>query len=159
MYWSDGINLGIVLCNLAIAIATGLAAKAAWSSTKLVRQAAEESRRQADKMNEALLNAAKANALATRIEYYDPTVEQGRTKGWSQESTTARDQQEYLIHQLDEILDKMGAGTGQPCAGSPHNEKIDDWKRDGREVSLGRAKAASMSCPDHRWSASTARVP
>ena len=130
MSWSDGINLGIVICNFAIAVATGLAARAAWSSTKLARQAAEDSHQQADEMNKALLNAAKANALATMIEYYyNPKVEFGRTRGWSKETEIARDQQEHLIYQLYEILDKMGVGPGQPCDGSPHNGKIEGWKK------------------------------
>jgi hypothetical protein len=129
MSWSDGINLGIAICNFAIAVATGLAARAAWLSTKLARQAAEDSHQQADEINKALLNAAKANALATRIEYYNPKVEFGRTHGWSTESEICRDQQEHLIYQLDEILDEMGVGTGQPCDGSPHNGKIEGRKK------------------------------
>ena len=106
MSWSNEINLAIAFCNLAIAIATGLAACAAWSSAKLARQTADDSHQQAERMNEAMLNAAKANGLATRIEYFRPLVEYGRARGWSDETRRARDQQEHLIYQLDEILEK-----------------------------------------------------
>jgi hypothetical protein len=128
MSWSDRINLAIAFCNLAIAVATGLAARAAWSSAKLARQAADDSHQQAERMNEAMLNAAKANALATRIEYFDPTVQTGRERGWSAESRTAHDQQEHLVYQLDEIMARMGVGVGLPCDTSPHNGKIEGWK-------------------------------
>jgi hypothetical protein len=63
-------------------------------------------------MTDVMLNTAKANALATRIQYYNPAVEWGRKHGWGIDATTARDQQEHLVCQLDEILDKMEVGPG-----------------------------------------------
>ena len=65
-------------------------------------------------MHDAMLNAAKPNALAMRIECFSPIVNDGRERGWSDESRRARDQQERLVHQRDEILAKMKVGVGQP---------------------------------------------
>jgi hypothetical protein len=116
-----------------------ISARAAGESAKLARQTAEESRRQAEeshrqaeRINDVMLNTAKANALATRIQYYNAEVEWGRTHGWSTDSATARDQQEHLVCQLDEILDKMEVGPSYPCEGSKHNDKVEGWKNKSR---------------------------
>lgn len=103
MSLSDGISL-------AIAIFTALAACAACWSAKLSNKVAADSHRQAEQMNAAILNAAKANAPATRIEYFQPTVQIGRERGWSVESRKAHDQQEHLVYQPAEILDKNESG-------------------------------------------------
>jgi hypothetical protein len=162
MSWSDGISLAIALFNLVIAmatclaaVATGFAAWAAWSGTKLARAAAKDSHQQAERMNEALLNAyqqaklmnealldaAKANALATRIEFYNEQVEFGRTHGWGEDTEICRDQQQHLVYQLDEISEKLGVGAGRPCDNSPHNAKIEGWKHRHAQV-LDKAKGA-----------------
>jgi hypothetical protein len=135
-HMSEGINIAIAIFNFVIAIATAAAAFAAWSSVnlskkvaELSKKAAEDGRAQVDKMNEALVDAAKANALATRIEYYHEQVAFGQRQGWNQDSAACRDQQEHLVYQLDEILAKMKVGAGYPCDGSPHNGKIEGWKQ------------------------------
>jgi hypothetical protein len=56
MSLSDGISL-------AIAFFTALAAFAALSSAKQIKKIAQDSRDQTERMHEAMLNAAKANAL------------------------------------------------------------------------------------------------
>jgi hypothetical protein len=127
MSWSDGLSIAIATFNFAIAVFTGIAAAAAWSSAKLARQAGDDSHQQAEKMKEAMLNAAKANALASRIEFYNEQVASGRRQGWSNDSATSRDQHEHLVCQLDRILDRMGVGIAQPCESSPHNDKVGKW--------------------------------
>jgi hypothetical protein len=135
MSTSDWINIGIafigllaVVCNIAIAFFTRSAALAAQRSAKLANEAAADSHKQAERMSTITLNAAKANALATRIERFGDPRAEAQVRGWNPALETARDQQEHLVYQLDEILDKLGAGLGQPCDGSPHNGKMQVWK-------------------------------
>ena len=92
---------------------------------ELSKKAAEENRDQVDRMNDALVNAAKANALATRIEYYHEQVVRLAKGRAGQDSAACRDQQEHLVYQLDEILAKMKVCAGCPYDGSPHNGKIE----------------------------------
>jgi hypothetical protein len=80
-FWFDRRQQLSDLINLAIAIFTAIAAKAAWDSAKSSQQAveqanrsAEDSRKIAEEQTKALLTAAKANALASRIEFYNEQI-------------------------------------------------------------------------------------
>jgi hypothetical protein len=129
MHWSDWINLAVVGCNIAIAFFTRSAALAAQRSAELARQAALDNHKQSERMSEITLNTAKANALATRIERFGNPSAEAQVRGWYPALQTAADQQQHLVYQLDEILDKLGAGLGRSCDTSPHNDKIEGWKK------------------------------
>jgi hypothetical protein len=138
---SDLIYLAAVGCNIVIAIFTRCAAKAAQRSAELASQTAADAQKQSERMNETTLDATKANALATRIQYCGHPEAEAQAHGWNDDLRRDADQQEHLIFQLDDVLDKLGIGLGQPCSHSPHNSKIEDWKRRHAEA-LKRAGAA-----------------
>jgi hypothetical protein len=66
--------------------------------------------------------AAKANALAARIEYYYTQVES------SPEQRKLKDQQVHLVYQLDEVLDELKIGTARTATLSPHNVRVPLWE-------------------------------
>ncbi len=73
----------------------------------------------------AFMAAAKANALAARIEYY---YTQLKAEPSSSEQSELSDQQVHLIYQLDEVLDKLKVGAGRHAALSPHDAKVPNWE-------------------------------
>ena len=84
-----------------------------------------------DQQAKAMRGTARANALATRIEFFDAqvrTVESDvNTPGRDKELTKAdlRDQQVHLVYHLDDALNQMGVGIGDPAPGSPQNVEVD----------------------------------
>jgi hypothetical protein len=81
----------------------------------------------------AFTAAAKANALAARIEYYYAQVETHKNSPLEQRKL--KDQQVHLVYQLDEVLDKLKVGTGKHAKLSPHDAKVPHWEyKPGHEV-------------------------
>jgi hypothetical protein len=114
----------------ATAIFTAVAAGAAWRATSVAKSAAEESGKIASQQTTALSVAAKANALASRINFYDrQIVEREAVIQASQMNPTRLDQarktveqlkaeQRHLAFWLDRQLDSLGVGLGNLDNGS-----------------------------------------
>lgn len=139
------------LINLAIAIFTAMAAKAAWDSAKSshraveqANQSAEDGRKIAEEQTKALLTAAKSNALASRIEFYNRQI--SAAKGWlASFGTTAQQgypeakrnkelleqEQEHLVRQLDQQTNALEVGLNYECPGSAYNDTIRARNRPG----------------------------
>jgi hypothetical protein len=60
--------------NVAIAIFTAVTAIAAWRAASVAKSSAEESGKIAKEQTDALMTAAKADALASRINFYDKQI-------------------------------------------------------------------------------------
>jgi hypothetical protein len=115
--------------SLAIAFFTALAAFAALWSANITRKIASDAHAQAKQMYETTLDATKANALATRIDYCGDPQAEAQAHGWNTDLRIKANQKEHLVYQLDVVLDRLGVGLGQPSDHSTHNAEIEDWKR------------------------------
>src|SRR6266576_6613469 len=128
------------LINLAIAVFTA-AAMAAWVSTtaslkptEKANETAEESRKIAHEQTQALMLAAKANALASRISFYSEQIrtlekqlQDYQQRGWAPEPDAREKlaklklEQTHLGFWLDRQTDALGVGLGFRCPGSSYN--------------------------------------
>jgi hypothetical protein len=90
----------------------------------------------------ALLEAAKANALATRLRYYEE--QRGRAMRTVQGSSLKQltDEQEHLVYQLDEVLNQLGVGINRESAHSPHNELVQRLRADRQPADAGAVSGA-----------------
>ena len=128
-------DLGISL-NAIIAIGTAVTAIAAWRAASVAKSAAAESSKIAKEQTNALITAAKANALASRIHAYDlqiavveEKIQDGKVRGIApmplallvSEADQLKGERKHLIVWLDRQTDAMGVGLGNPCPGSDYN--------------------------------------
>jgi hypothetical protein len=126
MQTSDLISLIGDGISLAVAIFTALAARAAWASAKASREAvaqantaAAESRTIAKEQTAALLTAAKANALASRINFYTEQMHRLNAYGHATGQLDALEQkQKHLAGWLDQQTDALGVGLKNPLPSS-----------------------------------------
>ena len=126
MQTSDWISLVSAGINLAIAVCTALAAKAAWDSAKASRQAvnqanqsAEDGRKIAEEQTKALMTASKANALATQIDVY--TLQMNRLNPFgraTKELDELERKQKHLAAWLEKQTDALGVGLKNPLPDS-----------------------------------------
>jgi hypothetical protein len=125
------------IINSVIAIFTAIAAIAAWFTAVKAAQAAKESSAIAEKQTEALMTAAKANALATRIDFYDrqmaPLIEQIQKFGARGGDISAQlgdlaKQQKPLVYWLDKQTDALQVGLRFECPGSEYNSEVQRWR-------------------------------
>jgi hypothetical protein len=124
------------LINLAIAIFTAIAAKAAWDSAKSshraveqANQSAEDSRKIAGEQTKALLTAAKANALASRIAFYNEQIRP--LLPGNPDIPKLTEQRNHLAYWLDCQTDALGVGLNHECPLSPYNETIKGRNKPG----------------------------
>jgi hypothetical protein len=87
-----------------------------------VRKAADGSRKIAQEQTTALLTAAKANALASRIEFYNEQIRP--LLGGNPDLPTLREERDHLAYWLDRQTDALGVGLNHECPGSPYNAVI-----------------------------------
>jgi septal ring factor EnvC (AmiA/AmiB activator) len=118
------------LVGCATAIFTALAAWAAWRATSVAKSAAEESGKISNQQTTALTVAAKANALASRINFYDrqiAEIESAIREGQMSPNRLAnlektleqlKAEQRHLAFWLDRQLDSLGVGLGNLDNGS-----------------------------------------
>jgi|HubBroStandDraft_2_1064218.scaffolds.fasta_scaffold649033_1 hypothetical protein len=148
------------LINLAIAIFTALAAKAAWDSAKASRlaveqanESAEDSRKIAKEQTKALMTAAKANALASRINFYNEQIAEARgainkaqgapvpNRPFISHSESALDeliiQRDHYAWFLDRQSNELEVGLRHTCPGSPYNKEVPRWRGDIPETNEG----------------------
>ena len=144
---SDWISVIGTLINLTIAIFTAIAARAAVLSARasrdavhLANQSADDSRKIAEEQTKALMTAAKANALASRINFYNEQIRPlqriqehmfdnpGRSQRLSEEAEAGLNQlieeRDHLAYWLDRQTDALGVGLNHECSLSPYNETI-----------------------------------
>jgi hypothetical protein len=128
--------------NLAIAVFTAVAAAAACFSAVASSRSAKESGNFARQQAEALMLAAKANALASRIDFYNKQILEAKEKlrvqfsnstqpGYAEAQREEKElglQQVHLVYWLDRQTDALGVGLGVKCPGSPYNERIKSSK-------------------------------
>ena len=147
MSLADCIGLAIAICTAAAAVAAWVSASASLKATNQAnkeaeesRKAAEESRKIAQQQTEALTTAAKANALASRIEFYNKQILEAKgylsqfgnaaEKGYPEAFKNKEElelQQDHLVRWLDQQTAALGVGLGFKCPGdSKYNERIKD---------------------------------
>jgi hypothetical protein len=134
MQSSDFINLAIAAFT---AIALGAALVSAISSSRSSKEAskaAEEGRKIAGEQTKAMMTA-KANALASRINFYSEQIaaatpsDELRQFGIGLGSVMElKKRREHLAYWLDRQADALEIGLRFDCPGSPHNNEVPRWK-------------------------------
>jgi hypothetical protein len=119
------VDLGI-WANVATAIFTAVTAIAAWRAASVAKSAAKDASKISGAQTDALMTAAKANALASRINFY--TQQMQRLPPLTGQATGKLDQlqreQEHLAHWLDQQTDALGVGLNSECPGSDEYNAI-----------------------------------
>jgi hypothetical protein len=121
--------------DVATAIFTaGTAIAALWAGW-IAKSAAQDSTKIAKQQTDALINAAKANALASRINFYseqiailEEKVQDAKVRGMApmqmvvltNELDQLKRERKHLVVWLDRQTDALGVGLGNPCVGSDY---------------------------------------
>ena len=135
--------------NTVSAVATVIAAIGSFVAASVAVFIASSAKRQAQntqkvvtEQTKALLEAARANALATRLRYYEE--QRGRAMRTVQGSSLKQltDEQEHLVYQLDEVLNRLGVGISRESALSPHNELVKRLRADRQPADAEAASGA-----------------
>ena len=135
--------------NTVSAVATVVAAIGSFVAASIAVFTASSARRQAEgtqklitEQTGVLLEAAKANALATRLRYYDEQRSRAMRTVQGSSLKQLTDEQEHLVYQLDEVLNRLGVGINRESTHSPHNELV---KRVRADRQLADAETASRA--------------
>jgi hypothetical protein len=130
-------------------VSSALAAIAACVSAYFSKRSVDEARRIATDQIKTAKTTARANALSSRIAFYNeqlkglddyiaevkvgairpqegPTSAIQRAKETMAESLSQRD---HLGWQLDRELDDLGVGLRRTSPGSPYNDKVPGWSK------------------------------
>jgi hypothetical protein len=130
-------------------VTSALAAIAACVSAYFSKRSVDEARRIATDQIKTAKTTARANALSSRIAFYNellkglddyiaevkvgtirpqegPTAAIQRAKETMAESLSQRD---HLGWQLDRELDDLGVGLRRTSPGSPYNDKVPGWSK------------------------------
>jgi hypothetical protein len=140
MQASDWINLAIAIFTAIAAVAALVSARASRQAVDQANQSAEDSRKIAEEQTKALMTAAKANALASRIEFYNKQILEAnealnkfrRAADIDKESKAKQHkeelelQQDHLTRWLDQQTNALGVGLGFKISDSKYNERIKD---------------------------------
>jgi hypothetical protein len=139
---SDWINSAIAIFTAAAAVAALISARASREAVDQANQSAEENRKIAEKQTEALVTAAKANALASRINFYTEQIKPlkrieersnepnaaGHFRRLSEHGEKLLDQlsleREHLAHWLEQQTNELGVGLDNECPGSDEYNAI-----------------------------------
>ena len=133
--------------NTVIAYGTAAASIGAVVSAIFSAIAACQAKSIATKEIEAMLTAAKANALASRIDFYGVQIgniekqfENWKTKGETPDENAGPDLKEFRLERdhlafwLDRQTDKLGVGLRFECPGSPSNKYVGRWRQGLRAI-------------------------
>ncbi|MBV9492539.1 MAG: hypothetical protein JO069_22830 [Verrucomicrobia bacterium] len=117
-------NTVSAVATVVAAVGSFVAASIALFVASSVRKQARDTQNVVKEQTKVLLEAAKANALAARLRYYEE--QRGRAMRTVQGSSLKQltDEQEHLVCQLDEVLDGLGVGINRESERSPHNELV-----------------------------------
>jgi CHASE1-domain containing sensor protein len=119
--------------NVAIAIFTAVTAVAAWRAASVAKSSAKD-------QTDALMTAAKANALASRISFYTEQIaplreqiQDGKVRGSPIANQVAQvieleKQQKHLAYWLDRQTDALKVGLRFECPGSELNNEVPRWR-------------------------------
>ena len=135
-------NTVSAVATVVAAIGSFVAASVAVFTASSARKQAASTQKVVTEQTKALLEAAKANALATRLRYYDE--QRGRAMRTVQGSSLKQltDEQEHLVYQLDEVLNRLGVGISRESALSPHNELVKRLRADRQPADAEAASGA-----------------
>lgn len=86
------------------------------------RKAAAEARKIAQEQTKALLTAAKANALASRIRFYNEQLRP--LLAGNPHIPILTEERDHLAYWLDRQTVALGVGLNHECPGSPYNAVI-----------------------------------
>jgi hypothetical protein len=135
--------------NTVSAVATVVAAIGSFVAASIAVFIASSARRQAESTQKliteqtvVLLEAAKANALATRLRYYDEQRSRAMRTVQGSSLKQLTDEQEHLVYQLDEVLNQLGVGINRESARSPHNELVKRARADRQPADAEAASGA-----------------
>jgi hypothetical protein len=136
-------NTVSAVATVAAAIGSFVAASIAVFIASSAKKQARGTQQVVADQTKALLEAAKANALAARLRYYEE--QRGRAMRTVQGSSLKQltDEQEHLVYQLDEVLDGLGIGIKRESGLSPHNELV-------RRLRVDRQPAEVENAPGTR---------
>jgi predicted Ser/Thr protein kinase len=133
-------NTVSAVATVVAAIGSFVAASIAVFTASSARKQAESTRKVVTEQTKALLEAARANALATRLRYYDEQRSRAMRTVQGSNLKQLTDEQEHLVYQLDEVLNRLGVGISRESANSPHNELVKRLRADRQPAD---AEAAS----------------
>jgi hypothetical protein len=112
---------------------------AAWRAASVAKSAANDSSKIANEQTNALMAAAKANALASRINFYEQQLAPLRNKiqdskvlgeivvRLQDQAKELEMQQKHLVYWLDRQTEVLKVGLRFECPGSPHNSEVTRW--------------------------------
>jgi hypothetical protein len=137
----DLINLIIAAFTAWAARSASVSASASVIATEQSTKEAEASRKIAQQQTDALMTAAKANALASRISFYSEQIrfiekqfEARQNRGSEVEPGAGgklkelKDEQAHLAHWLDRQMDSLEVGLHFKC-GLPFDSRVEEWKK------------------------------
>ncbi len=137
----DLINLLIAAFTAWAARSASVSARASVKATEQSTKEAEASRNIAQRQTDALMAAAKANALASRISFYSEQIRfiekqfearQNRGSevepGAGEKLKELKAEQAHLAHWLDRQMDSLKVGLHFKC-GSPFDSRVEEWKK------------------------------
>ena len=130
------------VATVVAAIGSFVAASIAVFTVSAARKQAEGTQKLVSEQTNALLEAAKANALATRLRYYEEQRSRAMRTVQGSSLKQLTDEQEHLVYQLDEVLNRLGVGINRESAHSPHNELVKRVRADRQPAD---AEAASRA--------------
>ena len=128
------------LINVVIAIFTAIAAVAAWRAASIAKSTAKETSKTADEQTNVLITAAKANALASRINFYSeqiaPIRERLQDRNLMGEvaakliknAQELEKQRDHLAYWLDRQTNDLKVGLNFKCPPSPHDSEVPRWR-------------------------------
>lgn len=132
------------IAGFATALFTAWAAWSAWQATSVAKSVAEDSRTIAGEQTKALMSAAKANALASRIAFYNEQIAEltewlnivrnsvtsarGQIPAKEAELKELKMQRDHCAWWLDRQSDALGVGLRHECPSSPYNGEVPRWR-------------------------------
>lgn len=117
-------NTVSAVATVVAAIGSFVAASIAVFTASSAKRQAESTQKLITEQTRALLEAAKANALATRLRYYEEQRSRAMRTVQGSSLKQLTDEQEHLVYQLDEVLNRLGVGLNRESTHSPHNELV-----------------------------------
>ena len=135
-------NTVSAVATVVAAIGSFVAASIAVFTASSARKQAESTRKVVTEQTKALLEAARANALATRLRYYDEQRSRAMRTVQGSSLKELTDEQEHLVYQLDEVLNRLDVGISRESANSPHNELVKRLRADRQPADAEAASGA-----------------
>ena len=127
------------VATVVAAIGSFVAASIAVFTASSARKQAENTQKLVTEQTRVLLEAAKANALATRLRYYEEQRSRAMRTVQGSSLKQLTDEQEHLVYQLDEVLSRLGVGIDRESVHSPHNEMVKRTRADRQPADVEAA--------------------